>query len=344
MGTISTSKDTKEKKSVSQIYCENFINQIKETGVLPWQRPYSVGYSFNWFSMHVYTGINRWILPRGEYITMKQLKQYNAQNNTKYMIRKGCKSRLVYLAKQYTKRLYNTHEDYSQIISELSGKPMGTYYVNGAPYFVSEEGYISIVAKTLRFFSVFERHDVLDPCGTPLPSRYDLGDVVLTLEKPLDVCNAYISASNLEVTDTIDVPCYNSKLDKVYMRDISAFVSEYEYFSTFFHELAHSTGHGSRLNRKELLTYTGENYSKEECIAELCSALLQIDCGLDSDAEAFHRTQKNSKAYVQHWLSYFESNSKDITSIIYEAERAMKLIMGYTKIDSFDGKEMMNKL
>jgi len=44
-------------------------------------------------------------------------------------------------------------------------------------------------------------------------------------------------------------PSYHPINDIVKMPPMSDFYTEEEYFSTFFHELIHSTGHKSRLNR-----------------------------------------------------------------------------------------------
>ena len=49
------------------------------------------------------------------------------------------------------------------------------------------------------------------------------------------------------------------------------------YYSTFFHELAHSTGHPSRVGRdgiEQLNTFGSESYSREELIAELSASML----------------------------------------------------------------------
>ena len=55
-----------------------------------------------------------------------------------------------------------------------------------------------------------------------------------------------------------------------------------EYYSTAFHELTHSTGHESRLNRLDRTAFFGtEAYSKEELIAEIGDAFqLPQQCGL----------------------------------------------------------------
>lgn len=53
------------------------------------------------------------------------------------------------------------------------------------------------------------------------------------------------------------VPCYRPKTDSVHMPEGGFFDSEEDYYSTLFHELAHSTGHTSCLARKSLLENKG---------------------------------------------------------------------------------------
>ena len=58
------------------------------------------------------------------------------------------------------------------------------------------------------------------------------------------------------------------------------FHSSEEYYSTLFHELAHSTSHSKRLHRDNFdnpISFGSESYSKEELIAEMTAAML---CGI----------------------------------------------------------------
>ncbi|GEL77237.1 zincin-like metallopeptidase domain-containing protein [Tenuibacillus multivorans] len=72
---------------------------------------------------------------------------------------------------------------------------------------------------------------------------------------------------------------YQPAIDKVNVPPLSHFENPEEYYSTFFHEIVHSTGHKKRLNRKgieEIAAFGDETYSKEELIAEMGAAML---CG-----------------------------------------------------------------
>ena len=90
-----------------------------------------------------------------------------------------------------------------------------------------------------------------------------------------------------------------------------------------FHELTHSTGHVSRLNRLEKTAFFGsETYSKEELIAEIGAAALVNHCGLETS-----NSFRNSAAYIQGWLKALQNDKRFIVSASGKAEKAVDLIL-----------------
>ena len=81
----------------------------------------------------------------------------------------------------------------------------------------------------------------------------------------------------------VDRACYSPTLDAINMPSKKAFKSEEHAFSTLGHELAHSTGHASRLNRKMSGTFGGSAYAFEELIAGRASALLDAQFGVNTE-------------------------------------------------------------
>jgi len=97
-----------------------------------------------------------------------------------------------------------------------------------------------------------------------------------------------------------------------------------EGYSTAFHEMVHSTGHKSRLDRLEKTAFFGsEAYSKEELIAEIGAAALVNHVGLET-AHSF----RNNAAYVQNWLQVLRNDKRFIVSAAGKAEKAVNLILG----------------
>ena len=98
-----------------------------------------------------------------------------------------------------------------------------------------------------------------------------------------------------------------------------------EYYSTTFHELTHSTGHKNRLNRLQtgaVAAFGGEEYSKEELVAEIGSASLMNMLGIETT-----KTFRNSAAYIQSWLKVLKNDNKFIVSAASKAEKAVNYIL-----------------
>lgn len=117
---------------------------------------------------------------------------------------------------------------------------------------------------------------------------------------------------------------YNRASDFVRMPYIDQFETSEDYYCTLFHELGHSTGHQSRLNRKELVESDGfgnELYSKEELTAELTATYL---CGITG----IERTVlKNSAAYIANWLTKLRNDKTLILKAAAQAQKATDYIL-----------------
>jgi antirestriction protein ArdC len=105
----------------------------------------------------------------------------------------------------------------------------------------------------------------------------------------------------------------------------SRFVDAPHYYSTLFHELVHSTGHKSRLNRTFGDHFGDELYSKEELVAEMGAAFLCAVAGIANE-----RTDRNTTAYIQNWIAKLEEDNRLIVHAAANAQRAVDLILGST--------------
>lgn len=87
--------------------------------------------------------------------------------------------------------------------------------------------------------------------------------------------NEYVQRSGVRVKHQAgDRAFYQPSSDSVTLPLLAQFAETAEYYSTAFHELTHSTGHASRLNRLEKVAFFGsEAYSKEELVAQIEAAL-----------------------------------------------------------------------
>jgi antirestriction protein ArdC len=118
---------------------------------------------------------------------------------------------------------------------------------------------------------------------------------------------------------------YRPSTDSVHMPVRSRFVDAPHYYSTLFHELIHSTGHESLLNRTFGNRFGDELYSKEELVAEMGAAFLCAIAGIVNE-----RTDRNTTAYIQNWIEELEKDNRLIVHAAANAQRAVDLILGST--------------
>ena len=116
---------------------------------------------------------------------------------------------------------------------------------------------------------------------------------------------------------------YRPSTDSVHMPARSRFVDAPHYYSTLFHELIHSTGHTSRLNRTFGDRFGDELYSKEELVAEMGAAFLCAIAGIANE-----HTDRNTTSYIQNWISKLESDNRLVIHAAGNAQRAADCILG----------------
>jgi antirestriction protein ArdC len=122
-----------------------------------------------------------------------------------------------------------------------------------------------------------------------------------------------------------DRATYSPQLDIIKMPVRSAFPTAEGYYETIFHEMGHSTGHASRLSRKEITSsiYTGgRDYSLEELVAELTAAYLCAEAGIEQV------TIENHAAYIQGWLERLKKEPSAFVIAAARAQKAADFIMG----------------
>ena len=117
---------------------------------------------------------------------------------------------------------------------------------------------------------------------------------------------------------------YRPSTDKIILPLRSQFSATAEYYSTAFHELTHSTGHASRLNRlTEKARFGSDAYSREELCAELGASYLVNRIGLETPGSF-----RNNAAYIAHWLKVLKEDKRFLVSAAGKADRAVRLILG----------------
>ncbi len=114
---------------------------------------------------------------------------------------------------------------------------------------------------------------------------------------------------------------YRPSTDSIHLPAIEAFNSMQDYYATALHEIAHSTGHASRLHRDLTGDHGSPNYAIEELRAELACVYMQIEQGIQLDG----RHIENHAAYLSSWLDAVKNDK----SIFFKAASDAQKIADY---------------
>lgn len=305
MGT----KSNKAKRSVYQVVTDKIIEGL-EQGKVAWRQPwvYSFGEPctgcFSHDSGKPYSFLNQMLIhvcggEDGEYLTMTQVRKEGGT------VKAGAKAYMVTFSKGYI-----TEE---KITDEETGEEL----VNLKKHFA------------LAYYNVFHIND----CEGIKP-KFATKKVKVSKLNPIKAAEKVVAGYVKREQPSFKLMCesasneayYSPVRDLVVVPQLSQYKDVAEYYSTLFHELTHSTMKESRCNRKEdntLAAFGNAEYSKEELVAEIGSAMCINRLHIDAD-KAF----KNSVAYIQGWLGRLKNDPKMIVIASAQAEKACKYIFG----------------
>ena len=289
--------ETKTKRDVYEIVTARIIDQL-EKGNVPWKQPWTnAGLPQNLISRKSYRGINLLLLASLHYSQnfFLTLKQVQELGGK---VKKGEKACPIVF--------WNWKED--ENIEEKKKIPI------------------------LRYYSVFNVEQCEDIPADKIP--------VDNLDRP----NNPIQACFDIVDNMPKKPAIKHKENRAYyypffdfinMPKMERFTDSESYYDTLFHELVHSTGHVTRLDRKEVVqmkSLGGEAYSIEELTAEVGA------CYLASVGGIVDVHFDNNVAYIQGWLEKLKSDKRFIIYACAKAQKAVDFILNVPQAESDEEK------
>ena len=336
--------EDKKQKYVIEKLSDNLVKQIQNTDAkdVPFLKVVKVegGYlktPLNYVTKYAYKGVNKLALPIGEYVTKKQIIDMKARlkdNATEYTI---CKSfTTCYIKVQYTDK--KTGEVVTQLMKKRFFHP--ERYDN---LVILED---DIWSSKYGYEIVYNINDVdnLKPVSKPYPEHVLRQKASAWCDEKdgnnakIILTNAYIKkylkATTLENRAYYDDnnSYYDPTNDEVYFKNKESFDSNCKYYEQVFHELAHSTGYKTRLNRKltERTPDWGQvAYNAEEILAELASMYCLDERGLLT-YEAVDGCLKYIKAYFEtsEFKRGLKENPKLLLQCVSGAYYASDYILG----------------
>lgn len=167
-----------------------------------------------------------------------------------------------------------------------------------------------------RVYTVFNASQI-DGVPAYQPRQRTPFEVVQSGEKILENSGANIHH------DQADRAFYNRSSDSIHLPPKEAFEDAAGYYGTGLHELAHWSGHPSRLNRatlNESYRFGDTNYAKEELRAELASVFLAAERGIPHDPE-------QHAAYVGSWIKMLREDKNEIFRAAHDASAASDFLI-----------------
>jgi antirestriction protein ArdC len=285
--------------SVYEVITNRIIKQL-EAGTAPWHKPWRIrgknGAPRNLITGREYRGVNFWILLTSEFsspfwLTYRQARELEGH------VRQG-----------------------------QQGLPV-VYWQFDRRDVLDEGAIIEKRSVLCRYYTVFNIEQIEGLRIQPAQPTTEQEHV-----RPIEQCERIVAewAQKPRIIHGSDGASYSKCIDLVEMPQRPAFDCAEEYYSTLFHELVHSTGHPSRLNRSSLADFErfgDAAYSREELCAEMGAAFLCGYCGID-------RTLTNSAAYIANWLEALKNDSRLVLIAASQGQRAADLILGLSPASS----------
>lgn len=113
---------------------------------------------------------------------------------------------------------------------------------------------------------------------------------------------------------------YSPSKDRIVLPTPGQFKDMESFQMTALHEMAHSTGHSSRLDRGLHHPFGTCGYAREEIIAEFTAAVTGRDLGIAVTP------RKENAQYLKSWLSNLKEDPGYVMSVLREAGKASAMI------------------
>lgn len=275
--------------NVYQMVTDRIIAELEKERI-PWKKCWSGSRSgaYNRITKKPYSLMNQMLLGQsGEWATYKQWQESGGR------IRKGEKASFVTFWK-----LQPYEETNADGETEIKQIPL------------------------LRYYNVFHISQVE---GVKPLEDVKLNDIEPIAEAER-IKEAYKEREHIQIKEVISNEAfYSPSGDYIQVPCKEQYQNANEFYSVLFHEITHSTGHKTRLDRfttGAAAMFGSETYSKEELVAELGSAIILNQLGIETP-----QTFKNSAAYIQNWLQVLKNDNKFIVSASSKAQKAVEYIL-----------------
>ena len=286
------------------------VVEMLEQGKIPWQKPWQVDSNgnpnlpMNFTTKKAYRGVNVWLLSYSQFsspywMTFKQCAERGGK------IKTGEKATEIFF--------------YSFIQKGVKDEK-GNAKLDDKGNEVKEQ--FSLI-KSYMVFN-FEQTEGLTAHESKLIEKPECKfDKIENCE---NIINNFVNSPSISFGG--DRAFYRPSSDAVQMPNFEQFKNAESYYSVFFHELTHSTGHSNRLKRDGVVkidSFGSHQYSLEELVAEMGASYIGAIAGIQNS-----EILDNSVAYIQNWIKVLKNDVSLLMKASGQAQKASDMILGTT--------------
>ncbi len=261
-----------------------------EKGVIPWVKPWKgASLPMNFKTGYKYKGINLLLLALSGF-SVPYFLTFNQVRELGGKVKKGAEATIIIFW------------SWREKVKTVDGKDETETY------------------PVLQYYHVF---NITQTEGIEYESRFDQ----IENFNPLSICDEVVLGfkDSPAIEHNEQRAYYYNEKDLINMPFKKSFRSEEDYYKTLFHEMIHSTGHKSRLNRDiPAILNNRSEYSKEEVIAELGATFLCGHTYIESNVI------EDSASYIEFWLKQLKQDKKFVFSVSSQAQKAVEYILGHS--------------
>ncbi len=291
-GGRSKKRGNDKRPDLYQEVTDNLVTAI-ENGTAPWQRPWDgkIRWPLNPTTKKPYHGINVLLLA-GESYQDPRWCSYRQAKEQGWQVNKGEQGSRIYFYKLLQRE--GNEIDPSTGELEMQNIPV------------------------LKNYTVFNLSQMENTPKLEWETGYTKKISNLTEQ----ICQDIVESTGADISYGRRHAAYSPSQDRIYMPVKASFESDGDYYATLLHELAHWSGHESRLKREFGSDRKSEAYAREELRAEMASAMLSMRLGIPSMIDGH-------ASYVDHYLQILRKDKKEIFRAAKDAEKIARYVLGF---------------
>ena len=224
--------------------------------------------------------------------------------------------------KEYSKSVFASYKQWASLKAQVKKGSKGTPIVFYKPIIR-----MSKVDPTkevnagciLNYSTIFNIDQVDLSESTYKPDEFKSGK-----QYSIDQIDTFVKATKVEIKNSSGNGCYYNKTKdfinmelKINFKDTLESDATIHYYSTLFHELTHSTGHGNRLDRKNKFDDHKKSYAYEELIAEIGSIFFGYEFNIEKTI------RDNHAVYLNTWIKSLNNDYTFLTGATAQAQKAV---------------------